>query len=145
MSLTRRHAIRASAGALLGFAVPAAAQQHLRDPSAITAEEAEADFVQVAVVQDGGVTLTLPEVAEDGFRVLVEIEAHGAEEIMLIAPGNPIPPIFNAVFGPVSASYRVTSRIRLGQTQTVVALARMPDGSVRRTTRFVEVLVGGCG
>ena len=146
MSITRRHALRTGASAaVIGLAGSGDAQQHVIDPDAITAEQAEADFVGGADVSEGGVTLELPDVVDDGFRVLVKLDAPGARELMLIAPGNPIPPILNVTFGPGAASHRVTSRMRLGQSQTVIALARMPNGTVRRITRDVQVLVGGCG
>ena len=146
MTVTRRHVICASASvAAVGLVGPAKAQQHVVDPDAITAEQAEAEFVRGAEVSEGGVTIDLPDLVDDGYRVLVKLDAPGASELMLIAPGNPIPPILNVTFGPGSASRRVTSRMRLGQSQTVIALARMPNGTVRRTTHDVQVLVGGCG
>ncbi|MEP6018429.1 MAG: thiosulfate oxidation carrier protein SoxY [Paracoccaceae bacterium] len=146
MTITRRHVICASASvAAVGLVGQAKAQQHVVDLDAITAEQAEAEFVRGVEVFEGGVTIDLPDVVDDGYRVLVKLDAPGARELMLIAPGNPIPPILNVAFGPGSASHRVTSRMRLGQSQTVIALARMPNGTVRRTTRDVQVLVGGCG
>ncbi len=146
MTFTRRQALYVGASAAaIGVTSPAQAQQHIVDPDAITAEQAEAAFVRGASVRTGGVHIDLPDVVDDGYRVLVTLEAPGASEVMLIAPGNPIPPVLNVTFGGKSASQRVVTRMRLGQSQTVVALARLPNGDIRRATRAVEVLVGGCG
>ncbi|WP_171173093.1 thiosulfate oxidation carrier protein SoxY [Ruegeria sp. HKCCD8929] len=141
MSVTRRDAMRVGAGALAGFAMPARAQ-HAQ--SEITPEQAIAAFVGDGPVSDGGVTLTLPDLAEDGYRVAVEIDAPGAAEVVLIAPGNPVPQVLAVTFGPMAVVQRVSTRMRLDQTQEVLALARMPDGRVRRATRQVDVVVGGC-
>ncbi|MFZ1101671.1 MAG: thiosulfate oxidation carrier protein SoxY, partial [Hyphomicrobiaceae bacterium] len=38
-----------------------------------------------------------------------------------------------------------SSRVRLAETQHVVAIAKMKDGSVFRDQREVKVTIGGCG
>jgi sulfur-oxidizing protein SoxY len=39
----------------------------------------------------------------------------------------------------------VSSRMRLGKTQDVVAIAQMSDGKVFIAKRTVKVTIGGCG
>ncbi|AUH65906.1 thiosulfate oxidation carrier protein SoxY [Paracoccus zhejiangensis] len=92
-----------------------------------------------------GVTLDLPEVAENGFSVPVSLAAPGATEILLLAPENPWPQLARFRFGPLSGRQAVSTRIRLARTQEVIALARLADGNLARTSTWVEVIVGGCG
>lgn len=88
--------------------------------------------------------LTLPEIAEDGALVPVEIEAEGARELLLVAPANPEPEVLHAGFGPNSARARIATRIRLAESQEVRAYARMPDGTLIEARAQVAVLAGGC-
>ena len=129
-----------SGAALLGLVlpVPVLAQD-------ITAAQAIADFAKGVEPVAGDVTLILPEVAEDGFKVLVKMAAPGAEALLLVAPENPVPPIATVTFGPLAARQRFATRIRLARSQTVIALARMPGGAVYFTERPIAVVVGGCG
>ena len=49
-------------------------------------------------------------------------------------------------FGKLSASSASAStRIRLAQTQNIVAVAKLKDGSFAKATRPVKVTIGGCG
>lgn len=88
--------------------------------------------------------LTLPEIAEDGALVPVEIEAEGARELLLVAPANPEPEVIHAGFGPFSPRARISTRIRLAESQEVRAYARMADGSLIEARAQVAVLAGGC-
>ncbi len=54
-------------------------------------EDLVAAFTGGADVGDGGITLTAPEIAENGNTVPVSVDAPGAAAIMLIATGNPNP------------------------------------------------------
>ena len=104
-----------------------------------------ADFTGGADVTDGVVILTAPEIAENGNTVPIAVEAPGAAAIMLIATGNPIPPVATFNFGELAASQSASTRIRLAGTQDVVAIARMADGSFKRASATVKVTIGGCG
>lgn len=139
MKLTRRKTLMISSGALLanGFASPSGAGA-LFD----TAVEA---ITGGAEVRSSGVTLILPDVAEDGFAVPVEITAPGAVAIFLLAEDNPAPRVAKFQFGPLSAVRYVKTRIRLARSQVVIALAEMEDGTFHKAEVYVDVTVGGCG
>jgi sulfur-oxidizing protein SoxY len=92
-----------------------------------------------------GITLTAPEIAENGNTVPVEVSAPGAVSIALFASGNPTPAVATFNFGPLAGSQTGATRIRLAKTQDVVAIATMADGSFRRATATVKVTIGGCG
>ena len=96
-------------------------------------------------LSQGLIDLVAPEIAEHVNAVPVEVSAKGATSITLMADGNPEPVIATFNFGPLSPTRGASTRVRLAQTQNVVALAKMEDGSwqVARTT--VKVTIGGCG
>ncbi len=137
MEFSRRETIALGLGAVvLGF-------MPLRVHASV--EEAIAGFTGGADVTDGGVTLTAPEIAENGNTVPISVEAPGAAAIMLVATGNPAPAVATFNFGEMAASQSASTRIRLAGTQDVVAIARMVDGSFIRATSTVKVTIGGCG
>jgi sulfur-oxidizing protein SoxY len=104
-----------------------------------------AEFTGGADVADGGVTLTAPEIAENGNTVPIAVDAPGAMAIMILASGNPEPPVATFNFGELAAAQSASTRIRLAGTQDVIAIAKMADGSFARATSTVKVTIGGCG
>jgi sulfur-oxidizing protein SoxY len=137
MEVTRRNAMMMGAGALAVLGLPLRATA--KDIEAITA------FTGGAEMAETGVTLTAPEIAENGNTVPIEVAAPGAEAIMVLALGNPTPAVATFSFGPLAASQAASTRIRLAGTQDVVAIARMADGSFARASSTVKVTIGGCG
>ena len=136
--ISRRHALWLGLGGLAASAVPGFLM-------AASVDELTAAFAEGATPTDGGITLTAPEIAENGNTVPVEVDAPGAVAVMLLASGNPTPAVATFNFGPAAAHQRAATRIRLAQTQDVIALARMADGSVVKTQVNVKVTIGGCG
>jgi sulfur-oxidizing protein SoxY len=110
-----------------------------------TTEELTAEFAGGAAVGEGGITLTAPEIAENGNTVPVSVDAPGAVAIMLLATGNPEPAVATFTFGPAAGRQMAATRIRLASTQDIVALARMADGSIVKAQATVKVTIGGCG
>lgn len=109
------------------------------------AEDAIATFTGGADMAEGGVTLTAPEIAENGNTVPVSVEAAGATAILLLATGNPTPGVATFNFGELAGSQAASTRIRLAGTQDVVAIAKMADGSFAKASSTVKVTIGGCG
>jgi sulfur-oxidizing protein SoxY len=102
--------------------------------------------------QTGRIVLTAPEIAENGNTVPVTIAVESpmsdddyVESVMILAEGNPNPGVATFHFTPMSGSATATTRIRLAQTQNVVAVARMKDGTVYSDRKEVKVTIGGCG
>jgi sulfur-oxidizing protein SoxY len=108
-------------------------------------EEDIAAFTGGADVGTEGITLIAPEIAENGNTVPIEVNAPGAEAIIIFAAGNPTPAVATFNFGPLAAEQSAATRIRLAGTQDVVAIARMPDGSFVQASQEVKVTIGGCG
>lgn len=121
-------------------AAPAAAAGEAK-----TADQLIAEFTGGAEVTDGGVTLTAPEIAENGNTVPVAVDAPGATAILLLATGNPSPEVATISFGELAGSQKASTRIRLAKTQDVVAVAKLADGSFGKTQANIKVTIGGCG
>ena len=108
-------------------------------------EDAIAAFTGGAELATGALTLTAPEIAENGNTVPIGVDAPGAAQIALFADGNPEPNVATFSFGPLSPSRNASTRIRLAQTQNVIAVAKMEDGSFQLAKAEVKVTIGGCG
>ncbi|MDF0600014.1 thiosulfate oxidation carrier protein SoxY [Psychromarinibacter sp. C21-152] len=137
MSITRRDTL------LIGLGAAAATVLPFRVVAAT--EDAIAEFTGGAETGSEGLTLTAPEIAENGNTVPIEVSAPGAEAILVLAAGNPQPGVAQFNFGPLSASQYAATRIRLAGTQDVVAVAKMADGSFVKASKEVKVTIGGCG
>ena len=138
MSLTRRDVLRlgaAAAAAMLPAGAPAASNR---------VSQAIAEFTGGATPLDGGVVLEVPEIADNGGAVPVRVAAEGARRIALFADGNPSPGVAVFAFGRL-ATPAASTRIRLGGSQNVIAVAELADGTYRKASRAVAVTAGGCG
>lgn len=139
MEFTRRETLALGAGAALMTVLPMGAAQ------AAAVDDLIAEFTGGAPLADTGLTLTAPEIAENGNTVPISVEAEGASAIMVLAAGNPTPPVATFTFGPLAAASRAATRIRLAGTQDVIAVAKLADGSFARASSTVKVTIGGCG
>lgn len=137
MELTRRKALVLGAGA--------AAMTFMPFQVAAKTDGLIAEFTGGADVGEGGIELTTPEIAENGNTVPVAVSAPGASAIMLLAAGNPEPPVATVNFGSLAAAQDLSTRIRLAGTQDVIAIAKMADGSFVKAQNQVKVTIGGCG
>jgi sulfur-oxidizing protein SoxY len=111
-----------------------------------------ADFAGGKEPQTGKITLTAPEIAENGNTVPISVEVDSAmadgdmvDTVLILAEGNPRPEVATFHFTALSGSAVATTRMRLAKTQTVVALAKLADGSVYMDKKEVKVTIGGCG
>jgi sulfur-oxidizing protein SoxY len=137
MTLTRRGALALGAAAAAAALIPTA-------PAQAAADAAIAAFTGGATPADGDITLDIPEIAENGASVPVTVTAPGATAIALFATANPNPGIATFAFGPLAARPVATTRIRLAQSQDVIAVAQLGDGTFVQTRAKVMVTVGGC-
>jgi len=67
------------------------------------------------------------------------------ESVSIFAEGNPLPEVVTFNFSQNSGEAFAATRMRLAQTQNVIAVAKLSDGSVLSDTRNVKVTIGGCG
>ena len=65
--------------------------------------------------------------------------------IHFFAEGNPNPGVAAFQFTTMSPKAAGAIRIRLAQTQNIVAVAEFSNGEVYRVAKEVKVTIGGCG
>lgn len=138
MQVTRRGAMAMGAGAAALIVLP-------YQSASAAADAAIADFTGGAMVGEGDLTLTTPEIAENGNTVPISVDAPGATAILILAAGNPNPDVATFNFGPLAGAQSASTRIRLAGTQDVIAIAKMSDGSFVQAANEVKVTIGGCG
>jgi len=116
------------------------------------ADELIKKFTGGKTAAEGRVRLDLPEIAENGNTVpmTVSVESPMTEQsyvsdVLVVAEGNPRGGIATFHFSPASGVAEVNTRIRLAETQNVIAIAKMNDGTVFKTSKQVKVTIGGCG
>ncbi|WP_164730385.1 thiosulfate oxidation carrier protein SoxY [Pelagibacterium montanilacus] len=98
-----------------------------------------------------GVVLDLPAVSEDGSTVPLGVsvdrpmqQGEFVKAIHIIAPGNPYPLIATFNFTELSGRPEVETRVRLNESQTVIALVELSSGAMLVGERDVRVTVSGC-
>jgi len=101
---------------------------------------------------EGRIELILPQIAENGNTVPIEIsvsspmsEADYVKSIYIFADGNPNPNVATYHFTPANGEARFATRIRLAKTQNVIAVAEMSNGELYTAKSEVKVTIGGCG
>jgi len=144
--MTRRRLLATTAG--LGAAAIAGVPA-LADPDDVVA--AQRALFGEREIQEGRVELTLPPISENGFSVPISIEVDSpmtdedhVTRIALFSPRNPLPNIATFHLGPRAGRARVETRIRLGGTQAVTAVAEMSDGSLWSGSRETVVTLAAC-
>ena len=145
---TRRQSLALAAALAVGAALPRAARADAKAEAA----ELIKRFADGKEPMKSAVTLDLPEIAENGntvplgVRIASPMTAQSyVTEALIIADGNPNAKTATLKFSPLSGKAEASLRIRLAQTQTVTALAKMNDGSVYMDQKVVKVTIGGCG
>jgi sulfur-oxidizing protein SoxY len=99
-----------------------------------------------APAESADVTVTGPDIAENGAVVPLSAATTlpGVKRLLLLVEKNPN--IMTALFDlsdDVEAS--VTTRVKMGQSSNVFAVAMMNDGRVLYAQKEVKVTLGGCG
>ncbi|CUI81272.1 thiosulfate oxidation carrier protein SoxY [Cognatishimia activa] len=139
MTFSRRQVLAISGGAIAFAGLPAV------PAFASLAEDAISEFTGGTAPGAGDLSISAPEIAENGNSVPIEFDAPGAVAVAIFADGNPTPKVGAFTFGPLSGSRFASTRIRLATTQNVIAIAQMEDGSFQRAEANVKVTIGGCG
>ncbi len=103
------------------------------------------------MLNEGRVNFSLPPIAENGYSVSldVEVESPMTEEdhvrrIMILSERNPVPTLAQFHLGPRAGIAKVSTKIRLAGTQTVLAIAEMSDGSLWSGTAATVVTLAAC-
>ncbi|MBV8836102.1 MAG: thiosulfate oxidation carrier protein SoxY [Alphaproteobacteria bacterium] len=145
--LSRRDMLATGAGVLAVAALGIEGAE-----AANNAQDLIKTFTAGKAATEGKVKLDLPEIAENGNTVPMTVtvespmtDASYVSQVLVVADGNPNGGVVTFHFTPASGVAEANTRIRLAQTQTIIAVAKMNDGSCFTTVRQVKVTIGGCG
>ena len=104
-----------------------------------------------AAVKIGKVKLDIPPLVENGNTVPMTVSvAHPmapedhVKSIHVFNEKNPQPNIGNFYFGPQAGRAQVSTRIRLADSQKIVAIAKLSDGSFWSASVEVVVTLAAC-
>ena len=92
------------------------------------------------------VTITGPDIAENGAVVPVGASTAlpGVKRLALLVEKNPN--ALAAVFDVTDAvEANISTRVKMGQSSNVIAVAMMADGKVLFAQKEIKVTLGGCG
>ena len=142
---TRRTVLTAIGGAGLALAVrPAQATPE-------TMKSAIRQVVGEAAVKPGRIKLDLPPLVENGNTVAMAVTVDSpmtandhVKAIHVFTEKNPQPNVISAKLGPRAGKADIQTRVRLADTQTVVAICEMSDGSFWSNTVDVIITLGAC-
>ena len=142
---TRRAFLAAAGGAGLALIVR---------PAQATPETMAAAIRQVvgeASVKPGKIKLDLPPLVENGNTVAMSVSVQSpmtakdhVKAIHVFTEKNPQPNVISVQLGPRAGRASVSTRIRLADTQKVVAVAQMSDGSFWSDDAEVVVTLAAC-
>ena len=118
-------------------------------PAMLTA--AIRSVVGAAVVRTGRIKLDIPPLVENGNTVPMTVSVSSAmtaedhvKSIHVFNEKNPQPNIGNFYLGPLSGRAQISTRIRLADSQKIVAIAKLSDGSFWSATVEVVVTLAAC-
>jgi sulfur-oxidizing protein SoxY len=107
-----------------------------------------AQLVGEASLRDERVKLDLPVMVENGnsvgMTVSVDAPVGAVRSIDVFAEGNPLPHVLRVRFGAHAGAPRIATRIRLATSQTVIAVAKLADGSCWRDSVDLLVTLAAC-
>jgi sulfur-oxidizing protein SoxY len=146
--LTRRSAM--AGGSIAALAALLAPRLAFASPEQVQAEIGK--LYAGKSMAEGKIKLDLPSIAENGLVVPLnfEVESPMTEQdhvkaVHVFADGNPNPGVASFYFTPMMPKAAAQVRMRLAQTQNVIAIAEMSNGSLYTTRKEVKVTIGGCG
>jgi sulfur-oxidizing protein SoxY len=99
-----------------------------------------------APVESKDVTLTAPDIAENGAVVPLGVSTSlaGVTKLLVLVEKNPS--VLAASFDPTDAvEANFSTRVKMGQSSDVYAVALTADGKVLFAKKEVKVTLGGCG
>jgi sulfur-oxidizing protein SoxY len=149
--LTRRKFLAATGGfGIAAILAPrAAAQLNRTQPNNMP--EVITRLVGPAKVNEGKVKIMLPPLVENGHLVPLTVrvdspmtEADHVKAIHVFTDKNPLPEVISFHLGPRAGRASIGTRVRLADTETVVAIAQLSDGSFWSDRAHVVVTTAAC-
>jgi sulfur-oxidizing protein SoxY len=140
---TRREAMIGALAATIGSERAQATPEQMR--------AAIRNVVGTAPVKKGRVQLDVPPVVENGNTVSLVVAvdspmtaADYVKAIHVFNEKNPQPYLISVHLGPRAGKAKISTRVRLADSQTVTAIAEMSDGTFCSATADVVVTLAAC-
>jgi sulfur-oxidizing protein SoxY len=137
--------------ALTGGAVALSVTLRPAEATPTTLASAIRDIVGTAVVRTGKVKLDVPPLVENGNTVPLTVSVSSpmtpddhVKSIHVFNEKNPQPNVGNFYLGARAARAQVSTRIRLADSQKIIAIAKMSDGSFWSASADVVVTLAAC-
>jgi sulfur-oxidizing protein SoxY len=147
LNISRRDVLIAGGLAAGAAALPAPAQANTQAQM----EAAIRSVVGQAKINQGKVALDLPPLVENGNTVPMAVtvdspmtRADYVKAIHVFNEKNPQPNVLTVRLGPRAGKAHVSTRIRLADTQKVIAIAEMSDGTFWSDTAEIVVTLAAC-
>jgi sulfur-oxidizing protein SoxY len=147
---TRRDALKVAGAFAVGAALPAITVR----PAAATPADLQVAIARVigdAKLNAGRVKIEIPPLVENGNTVPCAVAVDSpmtqndyVKAIHVFNEKNPQPNVISAKLSPRAGRASISTRMRLSDTQTVVAIAEMSDGSFWTDSVGVVITLGAC-
>jgi len=148
---SRREFLLAAGGVAAGLGLGAVIAVEPARATPAEMQEAIRKVVGSARVNPGKVTLELPPLIENGNAVPLAVtvespmtEAHHVRAVHVFTEKNPQPNVASFHLGPRAGRARVATRVRLADSQTVVAICELSDGSFWSDSAGIVVTLAAC-
>jgi sulfur-oxidizing protein SoxY len=150
-STSRRQFLRAAGGVAAGLGLGAFIAVEPARATPAETQEAIRKVVGSAKVSPGKVKLELPPLIENGNAVPLTVnvespmtEAQHVKAVHVFTEKNPQPYVASFHLGPRAGRARVATRVRLADSQTVIAICQLSDGSFWSDSTSVVVTLAAC-
>ncbi|WP_439363894.1 SoxY-related AACIE arm protein [Bradyrhizobium sp. DASA03005] len=150
MPTTRRQFLNLAGGVTIAGTIPIVTLRPIQATPAML-NTAIRNVVGEAQLRSGRVKLDIPPLVENGNTVPMTVSVTSpmtaddyVKSIHVFNEKNPQPNIGNFYFGPSSGRAQVSTRIRLADTQKVVAIARLSDDTFWQVAAEIVVTLAAC-
>jgi len=148
---SRREFLRAAGGVAAGLGLGSIVAVTPARATPAEMQQAIRRVVGSAPINPGKVKLDLPPLIENGNAVPLTVdvpspmtEADHVRAIHVFTQKNPQPNVASFHLGPRAGRAKVATRVRLADTQTVVAVCELSDGSFWSDSADIVVTLAAC-
>jgi len=146
---SRRDFLIAAAGTAGGISLAVTSGRAHATPAEM--QDAVRKVTGGAPVRSGRVKLDVPPLIDNGNAVPLSVAVESpmtpsdhVKSIYVVTERNPLPNVVSVHLGPRAGRARFATRVRLADTQTVLAIAEMSDGSFWSDSVHVVVTLSAC-
>jgi sulfur-oxidizing protein SoxY len=148
---SRREFLKVVGGAATGLGLAAVVTVRPVSATPVEMQEAVRSVIGPARVTRGKVRLELPPLIENGNAVPLTItvdspmtEAEHVRAVHVFTEKNPQPYVVSFHLGPRAGRARVSTRMRLADSQNVLAICELSDGSFWSDSAGIVVTLAAC-